>query len=202
MMLSCLLTKRAPHKAHCVRNYSSSSRYCYSHKGDGFSFEKDFGKYVFNEAAMETHLSPNVLKKYKNYMKERKPIDIDTADAVALAMKDWATSLGATHFTHWFQPLNGWIAEKHDSFVGATHKGRALSQFKGKALIGGNLMLLVFLAVVFVRLMKLEVIQFGIHKLLLFFLRKVVIQLCIFLLVSIPILERHWIVNYLCSDLL
>jgi glutamine synthetase len=103
-----------------------------------FSFEKDYGKYVFNEAAMETYVSPNVLKRYKNLTKERKPIDIDTADAIAHAMREWASAHGATHFTHWFQPLNGWIAEKHDSFVGTTSKGKAISSFKGKQLIGGE----------------------------------------------------------------
>jgi len=102
-----------------------------------FVIERDFGKYVFSEKLMEARLPPNVFKKYKECTNERKPIDVNTADVIALCMKDWAIEHGATHFGHWFQPLNGWIAQKDDSFC-APKGGFALSSFRGKALIGGE----------------------------------------------------------------
>jgi glutamine synthetase len=134
-MLSAFATftgKRILNKPITYRSYTSST------KDNDFDFERDFGKHVFSESTMESRLAPSVFKNYKKCMENRLPIDLDTADAIAQAMKDWAQSFGATHFTHWFQPLNGWVAEKHDSFVSNISKGRALSHFKGKALIGGE----------------------------------------------------------------
>ena len=97
-----------------------------------------FGSMVFNEAVMQERLPKDVYKKLKKTMREGTAIDADVAPVVATAMKDWALSKGATHYTHWFQPLNGITAEKHDSFISPTDDGSVIMEFSGKELVRGE----------------------------------------------------------------
>jgi len=76
-----------------------------------------YGKYVFNKAAMAKYLSKDTIKALKNVIEKGATLDIALASQVAAGMKLWATELGATHYTHWFQPLTDGTAEKHDSFI-------------------------------------------------------------------------------------
>jgi glutamine synthetase len=93
-----------------------------------------FGSYTFNDEVMKTTLSPEAYQKVSNSVKAGS-LDREVADEVATAMKAWATSKGATHFTHWFQPLTGGTAEKHDAFFDITSQGKAIEKFKGSALV-------------------------------------------------------------------
>ena len=97
-----------------------------------------FGKDVFNDAVMRDRLPKSVYKKLKKTIEDGAELDPSIADVVAHAMKDWAIDHGATHFTHWFQPLTGVTAEKHDSFVSAPVEGRVIMEFSGKELIKGQ----------------------------------------------------------------
>ena len=97
-----------------------------------------FGKDVFNDAVMRDRLPKSVYKKLKKTIEDGAELDPSIADVVAHAMKDWAIDHGATHFTHWFQPLTGVTAEKHDSFVSAPVEGRVIMEFSGKELIKGE----------------------------------------------------------------
>ncbi|MBQ1989162.1 MAG: glutamine synthetase III [Clostridia bacterium] len=97
-----------------------------------------FGINVFNDSVMKERLPEDVYKILKSTMKEGKGIDSSIADIVANAMKDWAIEKGATHYTHWFQPLTGITAEKHDSFISPTDDGHIIMEFSGKELIKGE----------------------------------------------------------------
>ena len=97
-----------------------------------------FGSMVFNENVMKERLPKDVYRKLKNTMREGTAIDADVAAVVATAMKDWAVTKGATHYTHWFQPLTGVTAEKHDSFISPTDDGGVMMEFSGKELIKGE----------------------------------------------------------------
>ena len=97
-----------------------------------------FGSMVFNETVMRERLPKDVYKKLKQTMREGTAIDAEVAPVVATAMKDWALSKGATHYTHWFQPLTGITAEKHDSFISPTDDGGVVMEFSGKELIRGE----------------------------------------------------------------
>ncbi len=97
-----------------------------------------FGENVFHLAAQRQRLPKHVFKALKKTLEGSEQMDAMTADAVALAMKEWAMEKGATHYTHWFQPLTGLTAEKHDSFYGPTGEGTALAEFSGKELIRGE----------------------------------------------------------------
>ncbi|MBR6071168.1 MAG: glutamine synthetase III [Ruminococcus sp.] len=97
-----------------------------------------FGCSVFNETVMKNKLPKNVYKDLRRTMEKGEPLDITTADVVANAIKDWALEHGATHYTHWFQPMTGSTAEKHDSFIAPGPNGTALMEFSGKALIKGE----------------------------------------------------------------
>lgn len=97
-----------------------------------------FGSMVFNDSVMLERLPENTYKILKTAIKEGKGIDSSIADTVASAMKDWAIEKGATHFTHWFQPLTGITAEKHDSFISPTDDGHIIMEFSGKELIKGE----------------------------------------------------------------
>jgi len=96
-----------------------------------------FGKNVFNQDVMREKLPKAIYKNLKKTIDEGLPLDPSIADVVATAMKDWAVERGATHFTHWFQPMTGITAEKHDSFITPTDKG-ILMEFSGKELIKGE----------------------------------------------------------------
>ncbi len=97
-----------------------------------------FGTMVFDERVMKAMLSEKVYKSLKKTIDKGQPLDENVADAVAAAMKDWAVEKGATHFTHWFQPMTGMTAEKHDSFISPAPDGRVIMEFSGKELIKGE----------------------------------------------------------------
>ena len=97
-----------------------------------------YGENVFHLAAQRQRLPKHVFKALAMTLEGSEPLDPMTADAVALAMKEWAMEKGATHYTHWFQPLTGLTAEKHDSFYSPTDEGTALAEFSGKELIRGE----------------------------------------------------------------
>lgn len=97
-----------------------------------------FGKNVFDDNLMREKLPKATYKKLHKTIDEGLPLTADVADVVANAMKDWAIERGATHFTHWFQPMNGRTAEKHDSFLSPTPEGRMIMEFSGKELIKGE----------------------------------------------------------------
>lgn len=97
-----------------------------------------FGSMVFNDDVMRAKLSADVYKSLHKTMEEGRELEKNVASAVAAAMKDWAIEKGATHFTHWFQPMTGITAEKHDSFLSPQPGGRAIMEFSGKELIRGE----------------------------------------------------------------
>ena len=97
-----------------------------------------FGSMVFDDRVMKATLSAKVYDSLKKTIDEGKELDISVANAVATAMKDWALSKGATHYTHWFQPLTGITAEKHDSFITPSPDGGVIMEFSGKELIKGE----------------------------------------------------------------
>ena len=104
-----------------------------------FNVADIFGENVFNDAVMQERLPKKVYKKLHEVMEEGKELDLETADVVAHEMKEWAIEKGATHYTHWFQPLTGVTAEKHDSFITAPMpNGKVLMSFSGKELIKGE----------------------------------------------------------------
>ncbi len=107
--------------------------------GEAFNVEEIFAKNVFTLGKMKQRLPKSVFKEVKAVMDRGGELSLETADVVAKAMKDWAVENGATHYTHWFQPLTGITAEKHDSFV--THpdeEGKTIMEFSGKELIKGE----------------------------------------------------------------
>lgn len=97
-----------------------------------------FGTSVFSEQIMKSRLPKETYKAMKKTIEDGLPLDIEVANVVAAAMKDWAVEKGATHFTHWFQPLTGVTAEKHDSFISPTAEGGVIMEFSGKELVRGE----------------------------------------------------------------
>ncbi len=98
-----------------------------------------FGENVFNDSVMQARLPKKVYKQLKETIEQGKDLDVTTADVIAHEMKEWAIEKGATHYTHWFQPLTGVTAEKHDSFISAPMAdGKVLMSFSGKELIKGE----------------------------------------------------------------
>ena len=106
--------------------------------GRGFEQMDIFGENVFNDAIMKERLPKATYKSLRKTIEQGLPLDPSVAEIVANAMKDWAIEKGATHFTHWFQPLTGITAEKHDSFISPTADGRVVMEFSGKELIQGE----------------------------------------------------------------
>ena len=100
--------------------------------------QKLFGSLVFNETVMKDRLPTVTYKAYKQAIIEGKPLNLEIANIIANAMKDWALEHGCTHFTHWFQPMTGITAEKHESFISPTAEGRVIMDFSGKELIQGE----------------------------------------------------------------
>ena len=88
-----------------------------------------FGSMVFNEAVMKERLPKETFKALKKTMDEGIPLDMSVANTIANAMKDWAVEKGATHYTHWFQPMTGITAEKHDSFITPQGNGTVIMEF-------------------------------------------------------------------------
>ncbi|MCL2184146.1 MAG: glutamine synthetase III [Chitinispirillia bacterium] len=97
-----------------------------------------FGSMVFNDAVMQARLPKDVYRSLKKTISRGTPLELDVANVVATAMKDWAIDKGATHFTHWFQPMTGVTAEKHDSFISPTEGGKIIMEFSGKELVRGE----------------------------------------------------------------
>lgn len=107
--------------------------------GEYFNVADIFGEDVFTERVMRERLPKKVYRALKQTIEEGKELDLETADVIASVMKDWAIEKGATHYSHWFQPLTGVTAEKHDSFITAPDaEGRILLEFSGKELIKGE----------------------------------------------------------------
>ena len=99
---------------------------------------ESFGSLVFNDGVQQARLPKPVYQALRRTITHGDPLDASVADAVAKAMKEWAMEHGATHYTHWFQPLTGITAEKHDSFLNPTSDGKAVAEFSGKELIKGE----------------------------------------------------------------
>jgi glutamine synthetase len=97
-----------------------------------------FGSLVFNETVMREKLPKTIYTKLKKAIETDESLELDVANVVAAAMKDWAIEKGATHFTHWFQPMTGITAEKHDSFISPIGNGEVIMEFSGKELIKGE----------------------------------------------------------------
>ena len=97
-----------------------------------------FGMNVFSDATMRELLPRNIYKLFRETIDDRKPLDLSVANVIANAMKDWAIEKGATHFCHWFQPMTGLTAEKHDAFISPTADGRTIMEFSGKELSKGE----------------------------------------------------------------
>ena len=97
-----------------------------------------FGSMVFNDSVMKTRLPKETYRSLKNTIKEGKTLDLSVANVVANAMKNWALEKGATHYTHWFQPMTGITAEKHDSFISPDGDGGVILEFSGKELVQGE----------------------------------------------------------------
>ena len=97
-----------------------------------------YGSMVFNDQVMKDKLPEAVYEQLAKTMKENSPLNIEVANAVAPAMKEWAIENGATHYTHWFQPLTGITSEKHDSFITPKGNGSAIFTFSGKELVHGE----------------------------------------------------------------
>lgn len=103
-----------------------------------FDVFEEFGSNVFNDYTMRQRLPKDVYKKLKQTIENGKELDPDIAGVVAHEMKEWAIEKGATHYTHWFQPMTGVTAEKHDAFINPTADGRVIMEFSGKELIKGE----------------------------------------------------------------
>src|SRR5258705_2608700 len=97
-----------------------------------------FGSLVFNDKSQKARLPKPAYNALRSTITRGQPLDVSTADAIATALKEWAVEHGATHYTHWFQPLTGITAEKHDSFLAPTAEGTALAEFRGTELIKGE----------------------------------------------------------------
>ena len=97
-----------------------------------------FGCMVFDDKVMQERLSPETYQLLKRTSQDGRSLNLSMANEVATAMKEWAVSLGATHYTHWFQPMTGITAEKHDSFISPGEDGRVIMEFSGKELIKGE----------------------------------------------------------------
>src|SRR5271163_3982161 len=102
------------------------------------SIRQVFGVNVFSDEVMKARLPENVYKGLRNTIKKGAPLDSSIADVVAATMREWAMERGATHYTHWFQPMTGLTAEKHDSFLVPTEGGTAIAEFSGKELVRGE----------------------------------------------------------------
>ena len=108
-------------------------------ENEKFSVSEIFGENVFNDSVMQERLPKKVYKRLHEVIEGGQDLDLATADVVAHEMKEWAIEQGATHYTHWFQPLTGVTAEKHDSFITAPmENGKVLMSFSGKELIKGE----------------------------------------------------------------
>jgi len=97
-----------------------------------------FGSDVFNESVMKQRLRSEIFTSWKQCIENSTPLELNVANEIAEAMKDWAIEKGATHYTHWFQPMTGITAEKHDSFISPSEDGKVIMEFSGKSLVRGE----------------------------------------------------------------
>ena len=97
-----------------------------------------FGCKVFNKRVMKHRLPARIYDALQSTIKTGAPLELEVANEIANAMKEWAMELGATHYTHWFQPMTGITAEKHDSFISPDGKGNIIMEFSGKELVKGE----------------------------------------------------------------
>jgi len=120
------------------KNLNNSYNYIYKEEFPVKNIPELFGSMVFNENVMKERLPQEIYRALKQTINNGVSLDRDVADIIAAAMKDWAIEKGATHFTHWFQPMTGITAEKHDSFITPGKNGSILMEFSGKELIKGE----------------------------------------------------------------
>jgi glutamine synthetase len=123
--------------AEAIRNISRWSSAAGRANG-GRKASEDFGSLTFNEEAQRSRLPKDAYRALRRAVAQGEPLDPSVADIIASALKDWAVEHGATHYTHWFQPMTGITAEKHDSFLSPTSDGRAVAEFNGRELIKGE----------------------------------------------------------------
>ena len=97
-----------------------------------------YGSMVFNDKVMRERLPKDIYKAVQKTSKKGTHLELDVANTVAAVMKEWAIEKGATHFTHWFQPMTGLTAEKHDGFISPTEDGQVIMEFSGKELVKGE----------------------------------------------------------------
>ena len=146
-----------------------------------------FASNVFDDATMKQRLPKKIYAEFKNTLLEGKDLEPHVAEIIAHEMKEWAIEKGATHYTHWFQPLTNITAEKHDAFINPQKDGSILLSFSGKELIKGE-------PVVFVQHVKQGVIQHGIvHHRLSFMKLRTAHRFFIFRLFSVLTQVKHWI---------
>ena len=103
-----------------------------------YDVSESYGKYVFDETVMRERLPKAVFKAFKETLDDGKELELSVAEVIASVMKDWALEKGATHYTHWFQPMTGITAEKNDSFISPKKDGSVIMEFSGKELIKGE----------------------------------------------------------------
>ncbi|MBP5163283.1 MAG: glutamine synthetase III [Spirochaetales bacterium] len=103
-----------------------------------FDLTKEFASYVFTEEKMEKYVPSSEIVKYRRCLETGESLSMETADAIAKGMKEWAISMGATHYCHWFQPMTGGTAEKHEGFLSPDGRGRIIMDFSGKELVKGE----------------------------------------------------------------
>ena len=155
-----------------------------------------FGSLVFDDRVMKANLPAKVYASLRKTIDEGKTLDLSVANAVASAMKDWAVANGATHFTHWFQPLTGVTAEKHDSFIAPSPDGGVIMEFSGN-LSAVNRMPLLSPPVACGQHLRPEATPLGTpHPMPLS--RK---RACVFPLHSAPTVVKHWIRKLPCCGL-
>jgi glutamine synthetase len=129
-----MITKRADYSLLAATKFNGSAKA----SSEPMDVERIFGENTFGLEQMKSRLPKSVFKSIVATIEKGVPLDMGIADAVAMAMKEWAVEKGATHFTHWFQPLTGFTAEKHDSFITPNKGGGAVAEFSGKDLIQGE----------------------------------------------------------------
>jgi glutamine synthetase len=124
--------------ADAIRSISQWSTTLGRATANGRKAADEYGSLTFNDEAQRARLPKDVYRALRRAVAQGEPIEASVADTIASALKDWAVEHGATHYTHWFQPLTGITAEKHDSFLSPSSEGRAVAEFNGKELIKGE----------------------------------------------------------------
>ncbi|MBO4278863.1 MAG: glutamine synthetase III, partial [Spirochaetales bacterium] len=105
---------------------------------EAFDLTKTFASCVFTEEKMEKYVPSSDIVSYRRCLETGESLSMETADAIAKGMKQWAIEMGATHYCHWFQPLTGGTAEKHEGFISPAGRGKVIMEFSGKELVKGE----------------------------------------------------------------